>query len=215
MTKHIQNTRVLILFISLIAFSSISRGQDAVLYSYKPVSAETFQGVPDPSALRLQNRFYAGFDLAITPSFTKTDVYLTRSHVSFRIGYRIKQNLLSGSLGVEFADEKMFMPVTFEYKRYFGIKEWAPFAFLESGVSWHLSGNMDSHYNTSNYSQYAAGLFLTAGIGYSYMTVFNEFYFSIGYSYRSFVETYYVAWDETQTDDESMNGISITVGLAF
>lgn len=109
----------------------------------------------------------------------------------------------------------MFMPLMAEYKRYFSAQRWAPYAYLQTGVSWHLKGNMDSHYQTSNYPTYDTGLLLSAGVGYSVATVLNEFYFSLGYSYRSYVENKYISYDVVQTTDRSMNGINLMVGMTF
>jgi len=168
----------------------------------------------ETSLLRMQDRVIVGIDLSVIPSVTKMDERLVRTHASFKVGYKLSKNVFSGSLGVEFTDE-MFLPLTLEYKRYFNQEIWAPYVYVQSGISWHLRGNMESHYHTSNYSHYDTGLIAMAGFGYSVTSLLNEFYFSLGYAYRSYIETYPVSWDDTQVDDRSMHGIAITAGFNF
>lgn len=168
----------------------------------------------ETSLIRLQDRFIAGIDLSVIPSVTRMDERLVRTHIGFKVGYRLSKNVFSGSVGVEFTDE-MFLPLTFEYKRYFNQEIWAPYVYVQSGLSWHLRGNMESYYHTSNYSHYDTGLIAMAGFGYSVTSILNEFYFSLGYAYRSYIETYPIDWDETQEDDRSMHGIAITAGFNF
>jgi hypothetical protein len=168
----------------------------------------------DPSWLRQQSRVFVGIDMSIIPSINLIDEYLTRSMVMFKIGYRTKFNVFSSAIGVEFTDE-MFMPIMAEYKRYFSTEKWAPYAYAGAGLSWHLKGNMGTHYHTSNYPEYARGLIASAGVGYSVTTLMNEFYFSVGYAYRKYVESVYVDWNDIQVTDKSMSGVNITVGLTF
>ncbi|MBE0675813.1 MAG: hypothetical protein IH591_14230 [Bacteroidales bacterium] len=168
----------------------------------------------DPSWLRQQSRAFVGIDMSIIPSINLLDEYMTRSHVLFKIGYRTSVNVFSGAIGVEFTDE-MFMPIMAEYKRYFSTEKWAPYAYAGAGFSWHLRGNMESHYSTSNYPEYDRGLIASAGVGYSVTTIMNEFYFSLGYAYRKYVESEYISWNEKEETDKSMSGVSITIGLTF
>lgn len=167
------------------------------------------------SILRMQNKVIAGLELSVNPSINLLDEYLTRTVANFRIGYRLNKNVLTGSLGVEFTDE-MFMPVTIDYKFYFSKqKVWSPYIYGQVGYSWHLKGNINSKYNSSKYAQYDPGILTSVGFGYSYATTLNEFYFSLGYSYRSYVENIPISQGVTQVTDKSMKGISINVGINF
>ncbi len=172
---------------------------------------------PKLSILRLQNKVIAGIEVSINPSVTLKDEFLTRTLANFRIGYRLDKHVLTGSLGVEFTDE-MFMPVTIDYKFYFNKeKVWAPYFYGQAGYSWHLKKNINSRYNTSQYSQYDAGVLASVGFGYSYTTNLNEFYFSLGYSYRNYVEVIPPASKNVEgiNIDRSMNGLSINIGVNF
>lgn len=172
---------------------------------------------PKYSILRMQDKVIAGLELNVNPSVTLTDEFLVRSVANFRIGYRLDKHVLTGSLGVEFSEDLMFMPITIDYKYYFNKeKVWAPYVYGQTGYSWHLKGNINSHYNTSKYSQYDAGALASVGFGYSYTTTLNEFYFSLGYSYRKYVE----GLPGSQKDgmiktDRSMKGAALTVGINF
>lgn len=168
------------------------------------------------SLLRMQNKVIAGLEVSINPSLTKIDESLVRTLANFRIGYRLNNHVLSGSLGVEFTDE-MFLPITIDYKYYFNReKVWAPYVYGQAGYSWHLKRNINSRYNTSQYSQYDGGALASVGFGYSYTTTLNEFFFSLGYSYRNYVEVKPPqAINEVNKVDRTMNGVAITVGVNF
>ena len=172
---------------------------------------------PKYSLLRMQNKVIAGLELNVNPSVTLIDEFLIRSVANFRIGYRFNKHVLTGSLGVEFSESLMFMPITIDYKYYFNKeKVWAPYVYGQAGYSWHLKGNINSHYNTSKYSQYDAGALASVGLGYSFTTTLNEFYFALGYSYRKYVEAVPGSQSEGMIrTDRSMNGAAITVGINF
>lgn len=168
------------------------------------------------SLVRLQNKVIAGIEAAVNPSWTADDDYMVRTVSNFRIGYRIKQHVLTGSLGVEFTDE-MFMPITADYKYYFQYERvWSPYAYGQIGYSWHLKGNINSHYSTSNYVQIDPGMLGSIGFGYSFTTNLNEFYFALGYAFRDYVEVRVVSSSGRKEHlDKSMNGIAFTAGFNF
>jgi len=208
-------TKFLILaFLMLACFVNEAKGAvESTKPEEKVLSGDSEE--PKTSILRMQNKVIAGIELSVNPSINLLDEYLTRTVANFRIGYRLNKNVLTGSLGVEFTDE-MFLPVTIDYKYYFSKQNvWAPFVYGQVGYSWHLKGNINSKYNSSKYAQYDPGLLTSVGLGYSYATTLNEFYFSLGYSYRSYVENIPVSQGVTQITDKSMNGISINVGINF
>ena len=171
---------------------------------------------PKISILRMQNKVIAGLEVSLNPSNTLTDEFIMRTVANFRIGYRLNQHVLTGSLGVEFTDE-MFMPITIDYKYYFNREHvWAPYLYGQAGYSWHLKGNINSRYNTSKYAQYDPGVMASVGVGYSYTTTLNEFYFSVGYSYRKYVKAVPGSHDgEMIRTDMSMNGVAINIGINF
>ena len=173
---------------------------------------------PKYSIIRMQNKVIAGLEVSVNPSVTLIDEFLVRTVANFRIGYRLDKHVLTGSLGVEFSESLMFMPITVDYKYYFNKeKVWAPFVYGQVGYSWHLKGNINSRYNTSKYSQYDPGALASVGLGYSYTTTLNEFYFSLGYSYRKYVEAVpgSSSSEGMVRTDRSMNGVSIKVGINF
>ena len=171
---------------------------------------------PKYSILRMQNKVIAGLEVSLNPSNTLTDEFIMRTVANFRIGYRLDKHVLTGSLGVEFTDE-MFMPITIDYKYYFQKERvWAPYVYGQAGYSWHLKGNINSRYNTSKYAQYDPGAMASVGVGYSYTTTLNEFYFSLGYSYRKYVKAVPGSQNEEMIrTDMSMNGVSINIGINF
>jgi hypothetical protein len=171
---------------------------------------------PKYSILRMQNKVIAGLEVSVNPSNTLTDEFIMRTVANFRIGYRLDKHVLTGSLGVEFTDE-MFMPLTVDYKYYFQKERvWAPYIYGQAGYSWHLKGNINSRYNTSKYAQYDPGAMASVGLGYSYTTTLNEFYFSLGYSYRKYVKAVPGSQNEEMIrTDMSMNGVSINIGINF
>jgi hypothetical protein len=171
---------------------------------------------PKYSILRMQNKVIAGLEVSVNPSITLIDEFLVRTVANFRIGYRLDKHVLTGSLGVEFSETLMFMPITVDYKYYFNKeKVWVPFVYGQAGYSWHLKGNINSRYNTSKYSQYDPGALASVGFGYSYATTLNEFYFSLGYSYRNYVEAVPGSQNVMIRTDRSMKGISIKTGINF
>ncbi len=185
------------------------------------LNKEENTGTPDAaepkfSILRMQNKVIAGLEVAVNPSQTLTDEFIMRTVANFRIGYRLDRHVLTGSLGVEFTDE-MFMPITIDYKYYFSKDHvWAPYVYGQAGYSWHLKGNINSRYNTSKYAQYDPGALASVGVGYSYTTTLNEFYFSLGYSYRKYVKAVPGSQNEEMIrTDMSMNGVSINIGVNF
>ncbi len=199
-------------------------------FSMDPASAKTNVGDSDPetsktapvsdaeekSLVRLQNKLIAGIEMSLVPSWTADDDNMFRTLANFRIGYRLRSHVITGSLGVEFTDE-MFMPVTVDYKYYFRYEEkWSPFVYGQVGYSWHLKGNINSRYNTSNYKQIDPGTMASIGLGYSVTTMLNEFYFSLGFAYRDYVEVSVVSSNnQKQHLDKSMSGLALTMGFSF
>lgn len=198
--------------------------------SMEVANAKSLTGASDPetskvspaadaeekSLVRLQNKLIAGIEMSLVPSWTADDDNMFRTLANFRIGYRLRSHVLTGSLGVEFTDE-MFMPVTADYKYYFRYEEkWSPFVYGQVGYSWHLKGNINSRYNTSNYKQIDPGAMASIGLGYSVTTMLNEFYFSLGYAYRDYVEVSVVSSNnQKQHLDKSMSGLALTMGFSF
>ena len=170
----------------------------------------------ETSMVRLQNKVIAGIEVSVNPGFTANDVILTRTLTNIRIGYRLKQNVITGSLGVEFT-EAMFMPITVDYKYYFNYtKVWSHYVYGQAGYSWHLKGNINSRYSSSKYVQIEPGALASVGFGYSYTTALNEFYFALGYSFRDYVEVRVVSSSgRKEYTDLSANGLSFTVGFNF
>lgn len=168
------------------------------------------------SMIRMQNKVIAGIETSLNPAFTADDDFMFRTLANFRIGYRLRQHVLTGSLGVEFTDE-MFMPVTLDYKYYFKYdKKWSPYAYGQAGYSWHLKGNINSGYSSSNYVQIDPGALASVGVGYSVTTTLNEFYFSVGYAYRDYVEVRVVSSSGREEHlDKTNNGLSFTFGFNF
>lgn len=170
----------------------------------------------EQSLVRLQNKFIAGIETSLNPSSTNDGGSMFRTLANFRIGYRFKQHVLTGGLGVEFTDE-MFMPLTVDYKYFFKYdQKWSPFVYGQVGYSWHLKGNINSRYSTSNYKQIEPGALASVGFGYSVTTQLNEFYLAIGYSYRDYIEVSVVSSnDDKEYLDRTNNGVAVTVGLNF
>lgn len=168
------------------------------------------------SMVRLQNKVIAGIETSVNPGWTADDDFMMRTLANFRIGYRLKQHVLTGSLGVEFTDE-MFMPITIDYKYYLNYKNvWSPFFYGQAGYSWHLKGNINSRYSTSNYKQIDPGALASIGFGYSYTTSLSEFYFAVGYSYRDYVEVRVISSNGAEEHlDKTMKGLAFTVGFNF
>jgi len=172
---------------------------------------------PKKSILRMQNKVIAGLEVSLNPSTTLTNEFIMRTLTNFRIGYRLNKHVLTGSLGVEFTKE-MFLPLTIDYKYYFNKDRiWSPFVYGQIGYSWQLKQNINSRYNTSKYAQYDSGVLTSVGLGYSFASTVNEYYFSIGYSYRKYVKAMpgENKGDEMIRTDMSMNGISINIGINF
>lgn len=170
----------------------------------------------ETSMIRMQNKVIAGIETSLNPAFTADDDFMFRTLANFRIGYRLRQHVLTGSLGVEFTDE-MFIPITIDYKYYFRYdQKWSPFVYGQAGYSWHLKGNINSKYNSSNYKQIDPGALASVGFGYSFTTSLNEFYFSVGYSYRDYVEVTVVSSSGAEQHlDKSNNGVALTLGFNF
>jgi hypothetical protein len=204
----------LLLLIIVVLFSGIFSSAKT-----KPLDKENIKmseaNADELSMVRLQNKMIAGIEASLNPSRTADDGNMLRTLASFRIGYRIKQHVMTGSLGVEFTDQ-MLMPITFDYKYYLKYQNvWSPYIYGQVGYGWHLKGNINSHYHTSNYKQIDPGALASVGFGYSYTTNLNEFYFSVGYSYRNYVEVKPNGDDTTESIDKSMNGIAFTLGINF
>lgn len=182
----------------------------------KEVSTSGSDDSVELSLVRLQNKVIAGIETSVNPGWTADNGFMMRTLANFRIGYRLKQHVLSGSLGVEFTDE-MFMPITVDYKYYFNYKNtWSPYFYGQAGYSWHLKGNINSRYSTSNYKQIDPGALASVGFGYSFTTSLNEFYFALGYSYRDYVEVRVISSNGAEEHlDKSMNGLAFTVGFNF
>lgn len=171
---------------------------------------------PKNSIIRLQNKVIAGIETSVNPGWTADDDFMIRTLANFRIGYRFKQHVLTGSLGVEFTEE-MFMPITIDYKYYLKYKNvWSPYFYGQAGYSWHLKGNINSRYSTSNYKQIDPGALASVGFGYSVTTALNEFYFALGYSFRDYVEVTVISSNGAEQHlDKSMNGLAFSVGFNF
>ncbi|MBN1820296.1 MAG: hypothetical protein JXR31_08765 [Prolixibacteraceae bacterium] len=208
---------IIILFFG-ICFSAFGR-------TINPINNENVSTINSPdktddaekeSIIRLQNKFIAGIETSLNPSWTADGGTMFRTLANFRVGYRLKQNVLTGSIGVEFTDE-MFIPFTIDYKYYMKYNQkWSPFIYGQTGYSWHLKGNINSRYTTSNYKQIDPGAMASVGFGYSVTTNLNEFYFSVGYVYRDYVEVTVISSnDDKEHLDRSNNGIAFTVGLNF
>ena len=208
--------KLLLLLLLMSAFTTYATNEKGNIPDEEKKALGTDGEEPKYSILRMQNRVIAGLEVSVNPSNTLIDEFLVRTLASFIIGYRLDKHVLTGSLGVEFSESLMFMPITIDYKYYFNKeKMWAPYVYGQAGYSWHLKGNINSRYNTSKYSQYDPGALASVGIGYSYTTTLNEFYFSLGYSYRNYVEAVPGSRDEMIRTDRSMNGLAINVGINF
>lgn len=208
---------LIVLFVSFIACSFVTAVQaETEKNREEEKSSDLSNDASEKSIIRLQNRIIAGIETSVIPSITADDDFMTRTLVNFRIGYRLKQNVISGSLGVEFTDE-MFMPITVDYKYYVKYTEvWSPYIYGQAGYSWHLKGNINSRYSTSNYLQVDPGVLASIGFGYSVTTSLNEFYFSLGYAFRDYVEVRVVSSNGAEEHlDRSMNGAAFTVGFNF
>jgi len=182
----------------------------------KEIDAEPLADADKESIIRLQSKFIAGIETSLNPSWTANDETMFRTLANFRIGYRLKQHVLTGGLGVEFTDE-MFIPITIDYKYYLHYdQKWSPFFYGQAGYSWHLKGNINSGYTSSNYKQIDPGSMASVGFGYSVTTNLNEFYFALGYSYRDYVEVTVINSNgDKEHLDKTMNGIAFTVGFNF
>ncbi len=207
---------LILLFLMSAVFANAANKNGRLIEEEEKKTLGTDGVEPKYSILRMQNKVIAGLEVSVNPSITLIDEFLVRTVANFRIGYRLDKHVLTGSLGVEFSESLMFMPITVDYKYYFNKeKVWAPFIYGQVGYSWHLKGNINSRYNTSKYSQYDPGALASVGLGYSYTTTLNEFYFSLGYSYRKYVEAVPGSKDGMIRTDRSMNGVSIKVGINF
>ncbi len=209
--------KIILLLVFLIATSlTYATNENKISTDEEEKTLGTDGAEPKYSILRMQNKVIAGLEVSLNPSNTLTDEFLFRTVANFRIGYRFDKHVLTGSLGVEFTDE-MFMPITVDYKYYFNKeKVWAPYIYGQAGYSWHLKGNINSRYNTSKYAQYDSGPMASVGFGYSYTTTLNEFYFSLGYSYRKYVKAEPTSTPgEMKRTDMSMNGVAIHIGINF
>ena len=209
--------KIILLFIFLIVTSlTYAANENKTSADEEEKTLGTDGAEPKYSILRMQNKVIAGLEVSLNPSNTLTDEFLFRTVANFRIGYRLDKHVLTGSLGVEFTDE-MFMPITVDYKYYFNKeKVWAPYIYGQAGYSWHLKGNINSRYNTSKYAQYDPGAMASVGFGYSYTTTLNEFYFSLGYSYRKYVKAEPTnTAGEMERTDMSMNGVALHIGINF
>ena len=205
---------ILLLFVLTTTTISWGKGNDKAF-----VNKETISAVDDKnknSMVRMQNKVIAGIETSLNPSITADDDFMFRTLANFRVGYRFKNHVLTGSLGVEFTDE-MFMPVTIDYKYYFKYEQkWSPYLYGQAGYSWHLKGNINSRYSTSNYKQIDPGALASVGFGYSVTTTLNEFYFSLGYAYRNYVEVTVVSSSGAKEHlDKTNNGLALTLGFNF
>jgi|GEM_PF-3833793 len=215
-------TKILALPFFFILFFSLMANANNSTLTRTSVDKEEIEKVnpgvdaEEQSMVRLQNKFLAGIETSLNPSITANDDMMFRTLANFRIGYRLKQHVLTGGLGVEFTDE-MFIPVTIDYKYYFKYaQKWSPFVYGQIGYSWHLKGNINSRYNTSNYKQIDPGALASVGFGYSVTTNLNEFYFSLGYSYRDYVEVTVVSSSGAEQHlDKTNNGLAFTIGFNF
>lgn len=209
-------TLFLLLFVMTAFFSYAANNPEDQITKEKGETVVSDSAEPKYSILRMQNKVIAGLEVSVNPSNTLTDEFIMRTVANFRIGYRLDKHVLTGSLGVEFTDE-MFMPITIDYKYYFHKEHvWTPYLYGQAGYSWHLKGNINSRYNTSKYAQYDPGAMASIGAGYSYTTKLNEFYFSLGYSYRKYVKAEPGSKEgEMIRTDMSMKGVSINVGINF
>jgi len=207
-------TIVLLLAISLSVFGKTR--ENIKTENNKEIDAEPLADADKESIIRLQNKFIAGIETSLNPSWTADDETMFRTLANFRVGYRLKQHVLTGGLGVEFTDE-MFIPITIDYKYYLQYDhKWSPFLYGQAGYSWHLKGNINSGYTSSNYKQIDPGVMASLGFGYSVTTNLNEFYFALGYSYRDYVEVTVVnSKGDKEHLDKTMNGIAFTVGFNF
>lgn len=178
------------------------------------LDAQTIYSDSDTPALRLQSRFIAGIELCVAPSYTKNGTNLTPAVINFKAGYKLNSTYMSGLLGIEYLNGENFLPLGIEIKQSFSDKKWAPIAYVQTGYSLHLKRNINSRYNTANYSQYDPSFFARAGFGYSYVSSLSEFYFSLGYLYHQLEEIAVEQEGEIRTD-LTMHGVSLTVGIVF
>jgi hypothetical protein len=206
---------LLLLLSSLVTFAAIEKesgNSNSDVTDSKGVDGTD----PKNSIIRLQNKVIAGIETSVNPGWTADDDFMIRTLANFRIGYRFKQHVLTGSLGVEFTEE-MFMPITIDYKYYLKYQNvWSPYFYGQAGYSWHLKGNINSRYSTSNYKQIDPGALASVGFGYSVTTSLNEFYFALGYSFRDYVEVTVISSNGAKQHlDKSMNGLAFSVGFNF
>jgi hypothetical protein len=206
---------LLLLLSSLVTFAAIEKesgNSNSDVTDSKGVDGTD----PKNSIIRLQNKVIAGIETSVNPGWTADDDFMIRTLANFRIGYRFKQHVLTGSLGVEFTEE-MFMPITIDYKYYLKYQNvWSPYFYGQAGYSWHLKGNINSRYNSSNYVQIDPGALASVGFGYSVTTSLNEFYFALGYSFRDYVEVTVISSNGAKQHlDKSMNGLAFSVGFNF
>ncbi len=216
MTKILALPLLLLIFLSQVAKGDNSKTAKNIASKDEVKITDPGNYADEKSMVRLQNKFLAGIETSFNPAWTADDEMMYRTLANFRIGYRFKQHVLTGGLGVEFTDE-MFIPLTLDYKYYFDYTEkWSPFVYGQVGYSWHLKGNINSRYNTSHYKQIDPGALASIGIGYSVTTNLNEFYFAVGYCYRDYVEVTVVSSSGAKQHlDKTNNGMAFTVGFNF
>ncbi|WP_340114456.1 hypothetical protein [Maribellus mangrovi] len=213
----IRKTFIPLIILYFLSFTVKGGNSERILIpELKTENRDYVSDAEENSMVRMQNKFLAGIETSLNPSFTADDDFMFRTLANFRIGYRLQQHVLTGGLGVEFTDE-MFIPITIDYKYYFNYtQKWSPFAYGQVGYSWHLKGNINSRYNTSNYKQIDPGALASVGFGYSVTTNLNEFYFAVGYSYRDYVEVTVVSSSGAEQHlDKTNNGLAFTLGFNF
>lgn len=213
---------ILLLFFITSITTSWSKGNENDKIKTTKETSLVGDDAKETSMVRMQNKVIAGIEMSLNPAHTANPAidsdgnFMFRTLANFRVGYRVKQHVITGSLGVEFTEE-MFMPITADYKYYFKYdQKWSPYVYGQVGYSWHLKGNINSGYSSSNYVQIDPGALASVGLGYSVTTTLNEFYFSLGYAYRDYVEVRVVSSSgRTEDTDRTNNGVAFTVGFNF
>lgn len=197
---------LLICFISLVVFVN-SSAQDFL------ASDQDFLST-DGSAYRLQSGFIGGIDFSTGPSFTAIDTKLMPTVFSLRAGYKFGYTAVSGIMGIEYLNKENFIPLGIEARRNFSGKVWTPFAYVQTGYSFHLKRNIHSRYYTANYAQYKPSFYAKGGVGYSYATNMSEFIISVGFLYHELEEVVAEQAGDRITD-LTMNGVVLTIGFVF
>ncbi len=214
-TNNFNKMKKIILLLFVVTTSIFSWGKETDKITANKDDVLAVDDKNKNSMVRMQNKVIAGIETSLNPSVTADDDSMFRTLASFRIGYRLKQHVLTGSLGVEFTDV-MFMPITIDYKYYFKYdQKWSPYVYGQAGYSWHLKGNINSSYVSSNYKQIDPGALASIGFGYSVTTSLNEFYFSLGYAYRNYVEVTPAPNKKTNSLDKTNKGLALTLGFNF